>query len=111
MGEDYLGEFEHLVMLAIVRLEGDAYGVTIRQELEQQGGRSASFGAVYSTLRRLEAKGYIVSRTSAPEPVAGGRARKLFTATAAGLEITRRSQRLLERMAEGVDLGGSEARP
>jgi PadR family transcriptional regulator PadR len=105
MGEDYLGEFEYLVMLAIARLDADAYGVTIRRELEERGGRRASFGAVYSTLRRLEAKGYLVSRTSDPEPVAGGRARKLFRTTDAGRDAMLRSQRLLDRMSEGLDLG------
>lgn len=107
MGEDYLGEFEFLVMLAVARLDGDAYGVTIRNEIEQRGGRSASFGAVYSTLRRLEAKGYVASHTSDPEPVAGGRARKLFRTTSKGRRAALRSQRLLERMSEGVDLEAS----
>ena len=61
MSDAYLGEFEHLVLLAVVRLRNDAYGVPIRRTIEERAERSVSFGAVYSTLRRLEAKGVSTS--------------------------------------------------
>ena len=57
--EPYLGEFEQVVLLAVARLEGEGYGVTIRREIERRTGRSASIGAVYATLDRLEAKGHV----------------------------------------------------
>ena len=99
-----LGEFEHLLMLAVVRLEQQAYGVTIRTILEERAGRGVSLGAVYSTLRRLERKGYVATRRGDPTPVRGGRARKYFTLTKAGLEALTRSNERLARMADGLEL-------
>lgn len=58
---DYLGEFEHIVLLAVLRLGKEAYGVTVRQEIEARTGREVSIGAVYATLDRLEGKGYVQS--------------------------------------------------
>jgi DNA-binding PadR family transcriptional regulator len=101
--DDYLGEFEHLVLLAVIRLGDDAYGVPIREEIEERAERPVTFGAVYATLRRLEAKGLIESRMSEPAAVPGGRARKLVDVTAEGLEAVRRSQARLGRMAAGLD--------
>ena len=72
---DYLGEFEQLILLALVRLGEDAYGVTIRDILRERAGRDVSFGAIYSTLRRLEAKGLVGSSLGEPAPVRGGRAK------------------------------------
>ena len=60
-GRDYLGEFEHIIMLALLRLEDRAYGVTVRQEIEFRTKREVSIGAVYATLDRLETKGYVKS--------------------------------------------------
>jgi PadR family transcriptional regulator PadR len=99
---DYLGEFEQLVLLALARLGDDAYGVTIRDTLRERAGRDVSFGAIYSTLRRLEAKGLVRSTLGDPEPVRGGRAKKYMTILPPGREALREAQRAFRRMAEGV---------
>ena len=99
---DYLGEFEQLVLLALARLGDDAYGVTIRQTLIERAGRRASFGAIYSTLRRLEDKGLVRSAYGDPEPVRGGRAKKHVALTARGRAALRQAHTALLRMADGV---------
>lgn len=98
----YLGEFEQLILLALVRLGEDAYGVTIRRLLRERADRDASFGAIYSTLRRLEAKGLVRSTVGDPTPVRGGRAKKYVSITARGREAVRGAQRAFGRMAEGL---------
>ncbi|HEX7088621.1 MAG TPA: helix-turn-helix transcriptional regulator [Longimicrobiales bacterium] len=104
----FLGEFEHLVLLAVARLEGAGYGVTIRREIERRAGRAAAIGAVYATLERLEAKGYVSSRLGEPTAERGGRARRHFRLEPAGAAALARSRRVLDRMWEGVEL---EPRP
>ena len=99
----YLGEFEHLVLLALVRLGDDAYGVTIRDTLRERAGRRASFGAIYSTLRRLEAKGLVRSSVGDPTPVRGGRAKKHVAVTTRGRIAVREAQKAFGRMAEGLE--------
>jgi len=69
---DYLGEFEHIVLLAVLRLSDQAYGVTVLREIAARTRREVSIGAVYATLDRLEAKGYVQSRTGDPTPERGG---------------------------------------
>ena len=81
-----LGEFEQLILLAILRLRDDAYGVTIRAELADRAGRTVAPGALYTALDRLEAKGLIASRMSDPTPQRGGRAKRHVAVTAAGRE-------------------------
>jgi DNA-binding PadR family transcriptional regulator len=104
---DYLGEFEQLVLLALARLGDDAYGVTIRQTLVERAGRRASFGAIYSTIRRLEAKGLVRSFKGEPEAVRGGRAKKHVVLTARGRTAMKQSHAAIVRMADGVsDLRG-----
>ena len=98
----YLGEFEQLVLLALARLGDDAYGVTIRDTLAERAGRQTSFGAIYSTLRRLEAKGLVRARLGEPEAVRGGRAKKYVALTARGRVALRDSHSALARMAEGL---------
>lgn len=109
--DTYLGEFEHLVMLALLRLGDDAYGVTIRNVIEERAGRAVSFGAVYSTLRRLARRGYVVGEHGDPEPVRGGRAKKYFHLTAPGLDALRRSQERLASMSEGLSQLRRASRP
>jgi len=75
---DYLGEFEHIVILALLRLADRAYGVTVRQEIEERTGREVSIGAIYATLDRLEAKGYVKSVVGEPTPERGGRSKRFF---------------------------------
>jgi DNA-binding PadR family transcriptional regulator len=92
------------VLAALEQLGDDAYGVTIRDEIERRSKRAASFGAVYATLDRLARKGYVSFWISAPQPVQGGRARKHARLTPAGRRSLRDSVRAIDRMLEG--LGG-----
>jgi DNA-binding PadR family transcriptional regulator len=95
---DYLAEFEIYVMVAILRLEGDAYGITIRREIEERAGRPVSIGAVYATLGRLEEKEMVEFRSSDPEPIKGGRSKKLVSLTPEGLAALEHSTAMLQRM-------------
>src|SRR4030088_1302364 len=103
-GRDYLGEFEHITMLALLRLEDRAYGVTVRQEIEFRTNREGSIGAVYATLDRLEAKGDVKSRPGDPTPERGGRSKRFFRVTAKGVVAVNRTQRALQSMTQGLDL-------
>src|ERR1700675_3942847 len=102
-GRDYLGEFEHMIVLALLRLEDRAYGVTVRQEIEFRTKREVSIGAVYATLDRLESKGYVKSHRGDPTPERGGRAKRFFHVTPKGLTAVNRTQRALQKMTEGLD--------
>jgi PadR family transcriptional regulator PadR len=101
---DFLGEFEHIIVLAILRLEDRAYGVTVRQEIEFRTKREVSIGAVYATLDRLERKGYVKSHRGDPTPERGGRSKRFFRVTAKGAAAMNRTQRALQNMTEGLDL-------
>lgn len=103
-GRDYLGEFEHIVVLAILRLQDNAYGVTVRQEIEFRTKREVSIGAVYATLDRLETKGYVKSYHGDPSPERGGRSKRFFQVTAKGVAAVHRTHRALRSMTEGLDL-------
>ena len=104
---EYLGEFEHVVLLALLRLEDHAYGVTVRQELELRTQREVSIGAVYATLDRLERKGYVTSHRGEPTPERGGRSKRLFRVTGNGVEAVSRTHRALQSMMEGLGLSRS----
>jgi DNA-binding PadR family transcriptional regulator len=106
---DYLGEFEHIVILALLRLADRAYGVTVRREIEERTEREVSIGAIYATLERLEAKGYVKSQFGEPTPERGGRAKRFFRVTAKGLSATERTHRALRNMTQGLDLIGSHS--
>ena len=99
---DSLGELEQLVMVAILRLGDNAYGAAIRQELEARAGRVVTGGSVYSTLQRLEEKGYVSSKLGEPLPERGGRARTYFKVEAEGLEALKHTYGALKRMAAGL---------
>jgi PadR family transcriptional regulator PadR len=99
-----MGEFEQLVMLALLRLGNHAYGVEIREEIEGRTGRDVSYGAVYTTLDRLENKGFVRFELGEPTPERGGRARKYFTVEASGREALRATRRALSVMWEGVSI-------
>jgi PadR family transcriptional regulator PadR len=103
-GRDYLGEFEHIIILALLRLEDRAYGVTVRQEIEFRIKREVSIGAVYATLDRLEIKGYVKSHHGDPTPERGGRSKRFFRVTAKGVAAVNRTQGALQSMTEGLDL-------
>jgi DNA-binding PadR family transcriptional regulator len=98
---DFLGEFELYVMLALSRLGPEAYGVTIRQEIQGRTGRDVTIGAVYATLSRLEEKALVRYELSAPLAVQGGRARKYYRLTAAGERALAHSTAMLARMMRG----------
>ena len=99
-----LGELEALVLLAVLRQDGEAYGVPVRDEIRRRAGRSLTLGTVYKTLMRLEAKGLLATRTSAPEPRRGGRRRKLYRLTALGRRALQRTLATLDRMADGLPI-------
>lgn len=101
----YLGEFEEIVLLAILRLEENAYGVKIRQTVEQIGERPTSIGAIYTTLDRLEKKGYVSSKQGEATAERGGRAKRYFEATGLGLKALRQIHRVRDNMLRGVDIG------
>jgi PadR family transcriptional regulator, regulatory protein PadR len=98
-----LGELEHLVLLAILRLERDAYGAAIIAELEERTGRDVSHAAVYIALQRLEAKQLVTARTARGTTERGGRAKSTFAVTAAGRSRLRESASALFGMWEGLD--------
>ena|ERR1700735_1255130 len=99
---DYLGEFEHIIVLALMRLKDRAYGVTVRQEIELRTDREVSIGAVYATLDRLERKGYVMSHRGDPTPERGGRSKRFFRVTANGVAAVNRMHRAVESMTEGL---------
>lgn len=98
-----LGEFEQLVLLAVLRLQGNAYGVTIRREIERQTSRELSRGAVYITLERLEEKGYLASRFADPTPERGGRAKRYYKVKPVGVAALKNSGRALSRLWDGLE--------
>jgi len=105
MGESILGEFEQLVLLALVRQGRDAYGVSICQDISDRTGRDVSLGAVYKTLDRLEDKGLVASRIGEPTPERGGRRKKHYRPLAAGVRALKHSIGALRSMTDGL---GSE---
>src|SRR5262245_61514873 len=99
-----LGEFELLVLLAILQAGDDAYGTTILDELHQRAGRTIARGALYVTLDRLESKGYISSRTGEGDRSRGGRPRRYYAVRPVGLTLLRRSREALGRMQQGLSV-------
>jgi PadR family transcriptional regulator PadR len=104
----HLGSFELMVLLAVIRLGDDAYGVPVSREIKERGGRAVTFGSLYATLERLEQKGLISSQLGEPTPERGGRAKKYFRLTAKGLREVRVTQRSLQKLWQ--DLPQLEAR-
>jgi PadR family transcriptional regulator PadR len=100
---DYLGEFEQIVMLAILRLPENAYGMRIRMEIKDVASRSASLGAVYTTLERLEDKGLLSSWVGEVTEPRGGRAKKYFKVTATGATALRASLHSTESLKSGLE--------
>jgi DNA-binding PadR family transcriptional regulator len=103
MGRESLGEFEQLVLLAIVRLRETAYAVPVAAEIERHTGRSVSQAAVYVVLRRLEQKGLVSSYLADPTPERGGRAKRFYKLEPATLAQLRESRDALLSMWEGVE--------
>jgi PadR family transcriptional regulator, regulatory protein PadR len=99
----HLVEFEHIVLLALLHLGDSAYGVTVRREIEARINREVSIGAIYATLGRLEAKGYVKSRLGDPTPERGGRSKRFFRVSPRGVAAVNRTHRILKSMAVGLD--------
>jgi len=100
---DFVGEFELYVLLAIAHLGDGAYGIAIRQTIEDRTGREIAIGAVYATLGRLEDKRLVRHALTDPQPVAGGRARKIFRLGPDGRRALRHSTSMMARMMDGLD--------
>ena len=101
--QDFLGEFEQMVLMAVLRLGDEAYAVTIREEIERRTGRVVSRGAIYITLDRLEKKGYLESWLADPTPERGGRAKRFHRVSASGATALRRSRAALDKMWQGLE--------
>ena len=101
---ELLGEFEHLVLLAVLRLGSDAYGMRVRREIADRTGRDVSIGAVYATLDRMATKGLVSSALADPTPERGGRAKRSFRLTGAGVDAVNRTRQELANMLDGLEL-------
>lgn len=97
-----LGEFEIMVLAALMRLGDEAYGARIRQEIEKRTGRTVTVGAIYTTLSRMEEKGIVSSRLGPSTPERGGRPKRFFRITAHGTRAFRVSVNSLGNMLEGL---------
>lgn len=110
MSASSLGDFEQIVLLAILRVGENAYGVPIRAEIAACTNRDPAPGALYTTLDRLQEKGMVTSCLGDPTPQRGGRAKRFFTVTASGLAAVTQAQRSYQRLLKGLRLlGGANA--
>jgi PadR family transcriptional regulator, regulatory protein PadR len=103
MAPAYIGEFEQLLMLAILRLGVEAYGADIARELDTRAGRSVSRGALYTSLDRLEDKGLVRWKSAPGTPARNGLPRRVYAVTPAGLVALRASRKTLQRMWHGLE--------
>lgn len=97
-----LTDFELIVMLGVIRLGEDCYGVPIARELELHTGREVALASVYAALERLEEKGYVTSALGGPTPERGGRAKRFFRPTNRGLRAVRETRRILTGLWAGL---------
>jgi len=97
----HLGEFEQLVLFAVLRLGDEAYGVTIRRAIESNTGREVTAGAVYTTLDRMEKRGLVSSHFGDPSPERGGKRKKYYRLQEEGAELLDRSYGAMRAMASG----------
>jgi PadR family transcriptional regulator, regulatory protein PadR len=104
----YLGEFELMVMLVLIRLGEDAYGVPIGRAIEEVSGREVALGSVYAALERLQEKGFVASSVGDPTPERGGRAKRYFRVTNAGLRQVRKMRQTLINLWRGLPQFGGE---
>jgi len=103
MAPIYLGEFEYAVLLAVLHLDESAYAVPIREVIEQRTGRPVARGALYTGLDRLEGKGCLKSRMGDPSDERGGKARRYYSVTPAGLKAIRATHEALNSMTRGLE--------
>lgn len=101
---DFLGEFEQLCLLAVLRLRDNAYGVSVFREIESKTGREPNIGAIYATLDRLEKKGFVSSKLGGGSTVRGGRPKRYFKIEASGVEELGKVRRMQDCMWDGVDI-------
>ena len=102
MSRESLGNFELMVLLAVLRLRDDAYGVPISEAIENSTGREVLLGSVYAALERLEKKGFVLSELGEPTAARGGRAKRYFRITARGLREARATRQALTRLWNGI---------
>lgn len=103
MAPIYLGEFEYAVLLAVLHLDDSAYAVPIREVIEQRTGRPIARGALYTGLDRLESKGCLKSRMGDPSDERGGKARRYYAVTAAGMKAIRATHGAFASLTKGLE--------
>lgn len=103
MKGDRLGEFEELTLLAVKAVDPPVYGVPVQQYVEQATGRNVAMGAVYAALERLERKGFVRSAMSEPSPERGGKSKRLYAVTPAGMQTLREIRRVRDRIWRAID--------
>jgi PadR family transcriptional regulator PadR len=99
---NYLGQHELMVMLAVLRLKDEAYGVPIAKQIGATTGREVLLGSIYATLERLEKKGFVASQLGEATAVRGGRAKTFFRVTPKGLKQVREAQQALQALWKGL---------
>jgi DNA-binding PadR family transcriptional regulator len=97
-----VSNFELMVLLALIRLGDEAYGVPISKEIEEHSGHDVAVGSVYAALERLRDRGFVTSAVGEPTPERGGRAKRYFNATAKGMKVVQETQRTLTRLWDGL---------
>jgi PadR family transcriptional regulator len=105
---DFLGEFEQIVLLAVARMDGEAYGIAILDEIADRTGMEPAVASVYAALDRLGRRGFVSSQVGAPTPERGGRAKRFFSIRPAGALALMRSRRALDALWEGLELDTDE---
>ena len=105
MKGDRLGEFEELTLLAVKATEAPVYGVPVQQYVEKTTGRAVAMGAVYAALERLERKGFVRSSMSEPSPERGGKSKRLYDVTPAGMQTLREIRRVRDRLWKAIEEG------
>jgi DNA-binding PadR family transcriptional regulator len=108
MSHDHLGRFEHQLLLAVLRLGDEAYGMTIRRELAEHTGREVAVGAIYTALARLEQRGLVQSKLGDPTPERGGKAKRYYRVLAPGRRAVDKAQAILLGLAGGRAPGARE---
>ena len=101
-GSESISNFELMVMLALIRLGDEAYGVKICDEVATQSERDVALGSVYAALERLQDRGFVASSVGDPTPERGGRAKRYFNITGKGIDVVRQTQQTLTRMWRGL---------
>jgi PadR family transcriptional regulator len=101
-GRDYLSQLELMILLAVLRIRENAYGMSIAREIEQRSGRELALAGIYAALERLEEKGLVRSARGTPIPERGGKARTYFAVTATGVKAVRSAHATFSRLSAGL---------